>query len=269
MPTPVNRIWSRMDSIIKVNASSEIRLTDQNLRIGLQKNAQIQGSEVEVYPFSIKPTRGTRPYFNIAQSSSFRHHFRSFLSSRVSFIHRSKSIGKIKFHRNSDGDRAPEGIKAAMPTYEIRGIDVDFPFDAYDCQLVYMEKVIQSLQEVSCGNYCFRCVPHSLFLLGACLHSFVWLHIVHSNRHWLCYLELCRIVILSLRCVVSGHCRWSYITYEIGSVDVVISIRLEKFSVSLRIWFSKFVDGHVLERENILVWQIILAKEGVLRPTIF
>ncbi|KGN45355.1 regulator of telomere elongation helicase 1 homolog isoform X1 [Cucumis sativus] len=34
-----------------------------------------------------------------------------------------------------------------MPRYTIRGIDVDFPFDAYDCQLVYMEKVIQSLQE--------------------------------------------------------------------------------------------------------------------------
>ncbi|KAG6575543.1 Regulator of telomere elongation helicase 1-like protein, partial [Cucurbita argyrosperma subsp. sororia] len=33
-----------------------------------------------------------------------------------------------------------------MPRYKIRGIDVDFPFDAYDCQLVYMEKVIQSLQ---------------------------------------------------------------------------------------------------------------------------
>ncbi|KAG8379928.1 hypothetical protein BUALT_Bualt07G0140700 [Buddleja alternifolia] len=33
-----------------------------------------------------------------------------------------------------------------MPTYKLRGIDVDFPFDAYDCQLVYMEKVIESLQ---------------------------------------------------------------------------------------------------------------------------
>ncbi|EXB74483.1 Regulator of telomere elongation helicase 1 [Morus notabilis] len=33
-----------------------------------------------------------------------------------------------------------------MPTYKIRGIDVDFPFEAYDCQLVYMDKVIQSLQ---------------------------------------------------------------------------------------------------------------------------
>lgn len=36
-----------------------------------------------------------------------------------------------------------------MPIYKIRGIDVDFPFQAYDCQIVYMEKVIQSLQEVS------------------------------------------------------------------------------------------------------------------------
>ncbi|XP_031265333.1 regulator of telomere elongation helicase 1 homolog [Pistacia vera] len=33
-----------------------------------------------------------------------------------------------------------------MPTYKIRGIDVDFPFEAYDCQLIYMDKVIQSLQ---------------------------------------------------------------------------------------------------------------------------
>ncbi|WOL00351.1 regulator of telomere elongation helicase 1 isoform X2 [Canna indica] len=34
-----------------------------------------------------------------------------------------------------------------MPTYKIRGISVDFPFEAYDCQIVYMEKVIQSLQQ--------------------------------------------------------------------------------------------------------------------------
>ncbi|WVZ01213.1 hypothetical protein V8G54_027282 [Vigna mungo] len=37
-----------------------------------------------------------------------------------------------------------------MPTYKIRGIDVDFPYEAYDSQLVYMDKVIQSLQEKSC-----------------------------------------------------------------------------------------------------------------------
>ncbi|CAN6455799.1 unnamed protein product [Victoria cruziana] len=34
-----------------------------------------------------------------------------------------------------------------MPNYKIRGVDVEFPFDAYDCQLVYMESVIRSLQE--------------------------------------------------------------------------------------------------------------------------
>ncbi|KAJ1404107.1 P-loop containing nucleoside triphosphate hydrolase [Sesbania bispinosa] len=34
-----------------------------------------------------------------------------------------------------------------MPTYKIRGIDVDFPYEAYDSQLVYMDKVMQALQE--------------------------------------------------------------------------------------------------------------------------
>ncbi|CAJ1955200.1 unnamed protein product [Sphenostylis stenocarpa] len=34
-----------------------------------------------------------------------------------------------------------------MPTYKIRGIDIDFPYEAYDSQLDYMDKVIQSLQE--------------------------------------------------------------------------------------------------------------------------
>eukprot|EP00041_Stephanoeca_diplocostata_P036359 m.1323962 g.1323962 ORF g.1323962 m.1323962 type:complete len:796 (+) comp24851_c0_seq31:77-2464(+) len=33
-----------------------------------------------------------------------------------------------------------------MPIYNIRDVEVDFPFKAYDCQLVYMEKVIESLQ---------------------------------------------------------------------------------------------------------------------------
>ncbi|RZC50378.1 hypothetical protein C5167_018802 [Papaver somniferum] len=36
-----------------------------------------------------------------------------------------------------------------MPIYKIRGINVDFPFEAYDCQIVYMEKVIESLQTKS------------------------------------------------------------------------------------------------------------------------
>ncbi|KAJ8452039.1 hypothetical protein Cgig2_016620 [Carnegiea gigantea] len=34
-----------------------------------------------------------------------------------------------------------------MPIYNIRGIEVDFPYDAYDCQITYMDKVIQALQE--------------------------------------------------------------------------------------------------------------------------
>lgn len=38
--------------------------------------------------------------------------------------------------------------KEKMPTYNLRGINVDFPYEAYDCQLVYMEKVIQALQTV-------------------------------------------------------------------------------------------------------------------------
>lgn len=36
-----------------------------------------------------------------------------------------------------------------MPVYTLRGVQVDFPFSAYDCQLVYMERVIQALQTVS------------------------------------------------------------------------------------------------------------------------
>lgn len=35
-----------------------------------------------------------------------------------------------------------------MPIYNIRGINVDFPYDAYDSQVDYMDKVIQALQEV-------------------------------------------------------------------------------------------------------------------------
>ena len=37
--------------------------------------------------------------------------------------------------------------------YTIRGIEVDFPYEAYQCQLVYMEKVIEALQNVS--DRCF------------------------------------------------------------------------------------------------------------------
>jgi regulator of telomere elongation helicase 1 len=36
-----------------------------------------------------------------------------------------------------------------MPVYSIRGVNVDFPFDAYDCQITYMDRVIESLQQVT------------------------------------------------------------------------------------------------------------------------
>ena len=29
-----------------------------------------------------------------------------------------------------------------MPAYNLRGVTVEFPYDAYECQLVYMEKVM-------------------------------------------------------------------------------------------------------------------------------
>ena len=32
--------------------------------------------------------------------------------------------------------------------HSIRGIDVSFPFPPYQCQILYMNKVIQALQEV-------------------------------------------------------------------------------------------------------------------------
>ncbi|DBB06555.1 TPA: Regulator of telomere elongation helicase 1 [Trebouxia sp. C0004] len=34
-----------------------------------------------------------------------------------------------------------------MHTYSLRGVEVEFPYDAYACQLDYMERVIQALQE--------------------------------------------------------------------------------------------------------------------------
>ena len=35
-----------------------------------------------------------------------------------------------------------------MPLYNFRGVDVEFPYEAYECQKVYMEKVIEALQTV-------------------------------------------------------------------------------------------------------------------------
>ena len=37
-----------------------------------------------------------------------------------------------------------------MVQINIRGVSIEFPFTPYDCQVSYMEKVIQCLQEVRC-----------------------------------------------------------------------------------------------------------------------
>jgi hypothetical protein len=42
--------------------------------------------------------------------------------------------------------------KRRPTTYNIRGVEVKFPFRAYECQLIYMEKVIEALQEVQNKN---------------------------------------------------------------------------------------------------------------------
>lgn len=42
---------------------------------------------------------------------------------------------------------APE--QGSMSKYTLRGVEVEFPYaEAYSCQLAYMEKVIEALQEV-------------------------------------------------------------------------------------------------------------------------
>ena len=46
--------------------------------------------------------------------------------------------------------------KPPMHSYDVRGVPVLFPYIAYDSQRVYMERVIQSLQEVH--NYSLSAV---------------------------------------------------------------------------------------------------------------
>jgi hypothetical protein len=43
----------------------------------------------------------------------------------------------------------PPAAAGGMPIYTFRGVDVDFPFDAYDCQITYMDRVLESLQQVT------------------------------------------------------------------------------------------------------------------------
>ncbi|KAG8051464.1 hypothetical protein GUJ93_ZPchr0001g32890 [Zizania palustris] len=50
-------------------------------------------------------------------------------------------------HASAIPAHSPPTPAAAMPVYSIRGVDVDFPFDAYDCQITYMDRVLESLQQ--------------------------------------------------------------------------------------------------------------------------
>jgi regulator of telomere elongation helicase 1 len=36
-----------------------------------------------------------------------------------------------------------------MPVYSIRGFNVNFPFEAYECQKLFMGKVLEALENVS------------------------------------------------------------------------------------------------------------------------
>ena len=65
-----------------------------------------------------------------------------------------------------------------MPEYRLGGIHVNFPFPAYDCQLVYMERVIEALQQV--------------YRLSR------W-----PNGHW--------VDVIILESHVQGHCLLSYV----------------------------------------------------------
>ena len=43
----------------------------------------------------------------------------------------------------------PGDAGVGRETLNVCGIEVDFPFRPYPCQLVYMEKVVESLQRVN------------------------------------------------------------------------------------------------------------------------
>ena len=56
-----------------------------------------------------------------------------------------------------------------MPTHtiQIRGVSVEFPFEPYDCQLVYMERVIESLQD---GKHALLESPTGSLIILSFLH---------------------------------------------------------------------------------------------------
>ena len=80
--------------------------------------------------------------------------------------------------------------------YTIRGIEVDFPYEAYQCQLVYMEKVIEALQNVS-----DRCFIICVLICIIAWTGRVLLLIVQRRR--LIKWHHCRMIV----CAQSHHCK--------------------------------------------------------------
>jgi hypothetical protein len=61
----------------------------------------------------------------------------------------SRSAGLLPPQALLHSTAASSASVGKMPVYSIRGVNVDFPFDAYDCQITYMDRVIESLQQVT------------------------------------------------------------------------------------------------------------------------
>lgn len=83
-----------------------------------------------------------------------------------------------------------------MPTYNIRGIKVDFPYEAYECQKIYMEKVLDALNQV-CVEFDFDDLQKNTKDHFPCIEKFrermVFLRARQVlERHFLFYVPLLR-----------------------------------------------------------------------------
>lgn len=96
------------------------------------------------------------------------------------------------FGTDDDGGTIATTVTAVTPAgpqrYTIRGVSVDFPYPAYDCQQVYMEKVIQAAQA---SQHALLESPtgtgKTLCLLCAALawrQTFVAASVLHTRSQW-------------------------------------------------------------------------------------
>jgi hypothetical protein len=58
-----------------------------------------------------------------------------------------------------------------MPEYRLGGVPVSFPFPAYDCQIVYMERVIEALQQVCIDSSASCLIEDVHHMLGLYKHA--------------------------------------------------------------------------------------------------